>query len=666
MEKHSITCHSNHVVDDIKVNIEYPIVSSSMSSQHKVEHPLKGNSPLIKEINRQNNKTIEINHVQHKKLHMAQSVVKPTNSDVTTSLANPIGKENTDKKPNIKTERLQSVKLPVKTKSCMKFTRNSKTNRKVNDFESTPESRWNKWKRMCTEYEYDKSKKYDIFKANIEKFKIPRRSVSYEADPEIVAKDIPGNVNKNDSVIEGMIPRFDPTFNYKDEITSSDTIELDNNDPIESNFASYSDKDKFLLPSTVKCNYKNVNPFLPHLKGQLRINDKTLVAYFLDDTGASNSMVSQQWLKKYHPQAKIKVFNQNFTACGKTQSKGIVGQVRLTITFENSNNERIDITDDFYIVTETGNLQFILGRSVLGDSSLVKKQTPSDITFYKQESEITIPFVNMSTSQQNTTVQINNFSIPMPPLPSTLILSPIDRVKIPANAAMYIKCYLPEIQKINAPQLHGKVILIGRDNLEPAQAIYAPATLDVLTKCQIDEFGRLTCTTRIHNQSGKPFTVTPDHILGHGTFIDNTEEGKMSYEELFHSKSFLDHLTMDQLKELKDVIDIKLQRNKILECNHSEASNPIIIPLEDNFDKRDPRFHEKANWRPAPDQNITDNLNVTELRPDMVKETEQSQLSEEEYLRQFDLDHLPVETQSLFKDIFLQVRTTFATEVKLH
>ena len=46
----------------------------------------------------------------------------------------------------------------------------------------------------------------------------------------------------------------------------------------------------------------------------------------------------------------------------------------------------------------------------------------------------------------------------------------------------------------------------------------------------------------------------------------------------------------------------------------------------------------------------------------MVKETEKHQLSEEEYLKQFDLDHLPDETQSLFKDIFLQVRTTFATD----
>ena len=73
----------------------------------------------------------------------------------------------------------------------MKFPRNSKTNRKVNDFESTPESRWTKWKRMCTEYEHDKSQKYDIFKSKIQKFKIPRHPVSYEADPEQVIKTIP-------------------------------------------------------------------------------------------------------------------------------------------------------------------------------------------------------------------------------------------------------------------------------------------------------------------------------------------------------------------------------------------------------------------------------------------------------------------------------------------
>ena len=178
----------------------------------------------------------------------------------------------------------------------------------------------------------------------------------------------------------------------------------------------------------------------------------------------------------------------------------------------------------------------------------------------------------------------------------------------------------------------------------------------------MDEFSRLTCTTRIQNQSGRNFTVKPSQIIGHGTFIDSTEEGRMSYEDLFHSKSFLDDLTMDQLRELQTVINRKIQKESIPECNHNETSNPIIIPLEDNFDKREPRYHGKANWRPEPDQNITAELNLTELRPDMIQESEKSQMSDEKYLKQFDLDHLPKETQSLFRDIFLQVRTTFATD----
>ena len=84
---------------------------------------------------------------------------------------------------------------------------------------------------------YDKSQKYDVFKSKIEKFKIPRHPVSYEVDPESVLKTVPKENEKNDSVIEDMIPKFDPAFNYKDKIESSAKIELQNNDPIESNFA---------------------------------------------------------------------------------------------------------------------------------------------------------------------------------------------------------------------------------------------------------------------------------------------------------------------------------------------------------------------------------------------------------------------------------------------
>ena len=665
MDYKPILCQTQKTRENIQMGQEKQPVPNLDNPQQIFECPLEGKTHKIKNDIQIKTSTMDIAHENSPSevTVMNDSNINPLNSVLKTFLAKPNGKFDAECSPDInKIERQQPVQLPIKAKSCMKFTRNSKTNRTVNDFETNPESRWNTWKRMCTEYESDKSLKYDVFKSKIEKFKIPRQPVSYEADPDPVIKTTSIDGVKNDSVIEGMVSKINPEFNYRSDIESSTKAELENIDPTESDFDSFSEDEMFLLPSIVKCNYSNITPFLPHLKGTIRTNEHKLVAYFLDDTGASHSMVSQQWLKKYHPHAKIRVFKQNFTACGKTQSKGIVGQVRLTITFEGSDNEKIKISDDFYIVTEVGNLEFILGRSVLGDMSLVKKQTPVDITFYKKDKEITVPFVNMNTSQQNTTVQINNINITDAPLPSTLILSPVDEIMIPANTAMYVKCYLPEIQKIDAPPLHGKTILVGRDNMSDAQALYAPATLDVLSKCHVDEFSRLTCTTRIHNQSRKNFTVKPSHVLGYGTFVDNIEEGKMSYEELFQSKEFLDDLTMDQLRELKCVIDTKLQKDNNLDCNHSDASNPIIIPLEDDFDQRDPRYHGKANWRPRHDQNITDDLNITELRPDMVQETEMSQLSEEKYLEQFDLDHLSDETQSLFKDIFLQVRTTFATE----
>ena len=94
-------------------------------------------------------------------------------------------------------------------------------------------------------------------------------------------------------------------------------------------------------------------------------------------------------------------------------------------------------------------------------------------------------------------------------------------------------------------------------------------------------------------------------------------------------------------------------------------SQPTVITLDDNSENRHPAFENKQKYTTDHNESFTDHLGMTEIRPDIQPPDDRSnhltaEQTEEEFLAQFDLNHLHPDTQEKFKQIFIKLRQAFA------
>ena len=567
----------------------------------------------------------------------------------------------------------------------MKFPKNNPKNRKINDFKTTPISRWNRWERMIKDYETNNSAIYDVYKEEIPKFKINRPPVTFEKDVDTIFTEGIENsptTHKNDDIIQNIMTNLEEKQTHIDIINTAPRIEIKIPEIVNKVKLKTVEDETFYLPKEILLNNKTTSPFLPHIKGTISADGDTtqVSSYLLDDTGASNCLVSTKWLKKYFPNCTIRVSDKSFTTCGKIR-QGITGVVTLHLTLKQEDGQTVTITDDFYIANNIGNIELIMGRTILGNPKVYKGQNLKYIKFYKtnpsyqtvtpaaankeatgpkSDTVIQIPILNMHSSQQNSKIVVNNMEMVNRPLPSTILITPTQTTIIRAHDTKTITCILPEISKVDAPQWHGKTIILTATEMETNQQRFTPTTEEAISICKIDEIGRVTCTANVHNPSNINVTISENNIIGHGTIIEKPNIGTLTFEQYNESKDLLEELTREEMAQIRDEINKRLD-NESVECNNSETANPIIIPLNDTFEKRERRLQNKANWRPEQNQNITDDLNLTELRPDLLEtEIDPPDKTEEEFLKQFDIGHMEENIGKLFKNSFIETRDNFA------
>ena len=203
----------------------------------------------------------------------------------------------------------------------------------------------------------------------------------------------------------------------------------------------------------------------------------------------------------------------------------------------------------------------------------------------------------------------------------------------------YIKS-LPHIQKYNTEELHqlSKVL----DEYEQS-----------VTTTQSDKPQRPTTDT----QPPKPFRTHPNMDTSHSVTKDKfknktttaSDEPPHIHQTAYSMAAYL-HCTSD--KTVPDNIS----------SNHSQMSQPLILTVDDNFQTRDPAFENKTHYTSTHGDSFTDNLGTTELRPDIVGTELHHPQTEKEFLSQFDLSHLPIETQNKFNKLFILLRQAFATD----
>ena len=631
-----------------------------------------------------------------------------------------------------------NVTIP-RLKSPLKFPRNSKKNPLVNKFPTVPQSRWDTWQEMVKLYETQDSPHLEYLKKTLPKFKRTRPKVTYEdpIGPQVNTYDVrvtPSSNHRpsNDDLIEAVTAHYTPSsqgpplgLNTHRISMSSVTIGTERTEEM----GKISDNIPFYLPDTVECHHKPRTNFChtPHLRVKLHNgNGRTsTVSYMLSDTGASNSIVSVKWLRQFCPEAIIKYRTADFQGVGDCRQNAALGTTTLSFKVVGKDDQEMIIEDDFWIISETGPVQLILGQTVLANEEIYKGQNAKEIIFFDQSSNktVVVPYIYMATAQQHTTV--SGYSAQLgtcPLLPESLPISPVRRQTIPAHSKSIVACHLPDLAGCAATPTHGQDVIITPDLLDKEQREYsvsvseAVSTLHTLAESDTE---RASLLTFVENPTNEEIFLETNHVLGHASIIPSPSEGEMSLQEWKKSQELLAHFSDDDLLWLRSRMPAEDKVNTFQdksrtsqfgrfsppvpghtrptavpadshgtweaktkkyhkECeergkaaqvsaahkaarekmgifhptarpsvNSSELSSPIVIPLADNYELRNPRYEERFNWRTPPEGNVTDNLSVTELRPDMVDIDGQvvgeayKEVSEEEFLEQFDLDHLP-------------------------
>lgn len=469
----------------------------------------------------------------------------------------------------------------------------------------------------------------------------------------------------------------------------------------------------FARPHTVICNKAAMlGTLLPHLKTTVQTPGSLhkVQSYILNDTGCTHSLTSKQWLDKHFPDATVQTISLDISTAGQVRHNSIIGFTDLSLTFYDTNEQPYTVTDTFYILSDLNTLELILGQSILGDPSVTVTQTPSNITFRNpQGTRQTIPFVRMDTKNQRT-IQLNQTQLIKPPNDFPCYpITPLNEETIPPLSEASVICTLPDIAPVDAPYLHGKTAFLHSDTISPMQMDHAISTSETLTTLHTTEYSQIAFLTKLQNPTTEPIRVRPDNIVGNLTILEDTNEDTIPLQDYLQALPYLQTCSFEELTTLESILNeqesphshphkpmrpptpqptipghnqskYESQPNNTYnnstyinctrgtpdpgtqQCYHSHLSQPTILTVDDDSNLREPAIENKRKYTTKHTETFTTNLGTTELRPDIVDTDKQPPLTNEEFLKQFDLEHLKPETQIKFRNIFLLLRPVFATD----
>ena len=593
-----------------------------------------------------------------------------------------------------------STKAKKKQKSPLKFPKNKGSRRNI--YPDQTENRLQRWKRMVDEYECTDGLKYhNKYKFDTPGFHKSRTLPTQDKFTKMPYEVCTSKIRSNNTILDtGEDSGYESENDNDDLVNSVFPLIHDSKAPVlnrvscseetlhQTQFCSTSVSDlqdwECCVPSHFQFNSNRLNhTLLPHLKATIlsKQTDLKSEAFLLIDTGSTHSLMSKTYLQKYFPMLKVDTLQIDFSHAGQTTKKGVVGKILLALEFVDVANQKLTVWDTFYIVEHMPTIDLILGNTIL--NSTPHSITQHNVSFTPANGDYTyvIPIERRDTKNQQLSRKVSLYE--------SQVIPPHRRLQVQATCS--------NLSATEAKSLFGKTILVtpDEDHLSSNQQQLGVSCIDTLSKLKIDEFSKPIFQTMVENNTSDPVYVQSNFTLGTLDFYDDDkEEIDMCDSDYFSlnqlANIFIENFNDDELREIlqskqtpfqssvhatdtsHENIPYKHNSEKYpqtdnnsssstyVQANHAASSAPLTVLTDESNVTREFAYSPKMKYPLGPEDAILDNIPMTEIRIDLPNQ--QPDLTEDQFLQQFDLDHLSPEVREKFHKIFLRMRTAFAQD----